>query len=310
MRGGGGALLRTSTVFLETFKDLLSRDLISENSYILYVDDGSSDDTWDQIRLLSAKNPFIQGLRLSRNKGHQYALLAGLMEAKNFCDIAISIDCDGQDDINAIEQMISEYKKGYDIVYGVRSNRDSDSMLKRKTAEWFYRFMQLLGAETIFNHADYRLLSRQVLDALAEYTESNLYLRGLIPQIGYAASTVEYTRYERVAGKSHYPFRKMLRLAFDGITSFSTTPLHLIALLGSFFSILGLFGVVWAIASVCIGATVDGWASIVCIVALLSGIQLLCLGVIGEYVGRIYIETKHRPRYIVQERTGFEVEKS
>jgi glycosyltransferase involved in cell wall biosynthesis len=225
------------------------------------------------------------------------------MEASKHADVTISIDCDGQDDISAISRMLDAYVEGAEVVYGVRSSRETDTTFKRFTAETFYKTMERLGVETIYNHADYRLLSRKVLNDLASFPEVNLYLRGLIPLVGYPSATVEYARQERLAGKSHYPLKKMLSLAFDGITSLSVKPMHLIALVGLFTSALGLLGIVWAVVVVLLGAGISGWASTICVISFFGGMQLLALGVIGEYVGKIYLETKRRPRYLIASRT-------
>ena len=298
-------ILETAPQFIATLRKLIDERDINSKSRILYVDDGSTDDTWHLIKELSHSYPEISGVKLTHNKGHQYALLAGLMEAKDACDITITLDCDNQDDIGAAQKMIRAYKDGYDVVYGVRSTRQSDTTFKRVTALAFYKLINAMGAETIYNHADYRLMSARVIDALSHYHESNLFLRGLIPSIGFPHTKVSYVRSERKAGESRYPLTKMIELAISGITSFSTKPLHIIAALGLIFSFIGLIGVIWAIITSCMGmAHVAGWASTVCIVCIIGGIQLLCLGVIGEYVGKIYMETKARPRYIIEERTN------
>lgn len=243
------------------------------------------------------------GISLSRNRGHQNAVLAGLMTAKSVCDITITIDCDGQDEPDAMEKMVDEWNRGAEIVYGVRSNRKTDTFLKRFTAESFYRIMGWMGVETVFNHADYRLLSRRVLDELSGYQEVNLFLRGMIPLIGFQSSCVYYERQERLKGESHYTLKKMVALAVDGITSLSTKPIRLITGLGLMIAFLSFIGVLWSVLQVFAGKTVQGWGSIVSIVCFLSGIQLLSLGIIGEYIGKIYMETKHRPRFIISETT-------
>lgn len=293
----------TSKIFLKKVYDLICQGLIHENSRILFVNDGSKDDTWKIIRDLSLRDPHFIGICQSRNRGHQNAVLAGLMEAKDKCDITISIDCDGQDDINAMDNMVKAYHDGCEIVYGVRSSRDTDTWFKRSTAQGFYKFLNLMGAEVVYNHADYRLVSSRVLQEFADFKEVNLFLRGIFPLVGFKSTSVYYERHERIAGKSHYPLRKMLALAFDGITSLSVKPIHVISAIGLIVSFIGFVGIIWAIISAIAGATVTGWASIVCIVCFLGGVQLLSLGVIGEYVGKTYMEAKHRPRYIISERT-------
>lgn len=293
----------TSGTFLDELLSLIAKNKAAPESRVLFVDDGSSDGTWRTIKELSAKDAHFCGISLSRNCGHQNALFAGLMEAKDKCDIAISIDCDGQDDIFAAEKMIDEYMNGSEVVYGVRSSRESDTVFKRFTAESFYKLLETMGAEVVFNHADYRLVSSKVLEELSHFNERDLFLRGIIPLIGFKSSTVEYERRERVAGKSHYPLRKMAALAADGVTSLSVKPLRIITSLGLFISVLSFIGTVWAFVMRCLGSTVDGWASLTCIVCFLGGIQLVSLGIIGEYIGKIYTEVKGRPRYIISERT-------
>lgn len=286
---------------------LQDENLISENSRIMFVDDGSKDSTWNIIKALSESSDFFCGIRQSRNRGHQNAVLAGLMEVKDKCDISISIDCDGQDDINAMDEMIKAYHDGCEVVYGVRSNRKTDTFFKRYTAEFFYKFLNFMGADVVFNHADYRLISAKVLKELAKFKEVNLFLRGMVPLVGFKSTSVYYERYERAAGKSHYPLGKMLALAFNGITSLSVKPLRIIMGFGMVISILSFMGAVWAFIEHMMGKTVTGWASTVCIVCLMGGIQLICSGVIGEYIGKIYMEVKARPRYIISERTSEEI---
>lgn len=293
----------TNTLFLDKLKDFIAAGEISAKSRILFVDDGSRDNTWSVISELHQKNAYFEGLKLSRNCGHQNALLAGLMTAKNHADITISIDCDGQDDVAAMNRMLQEYKSGADIVYGVRAARDTDTKFKRNTAKGFYRILNFLGAEVVFNHADYRLMSRRALEGLSEFREVNLFLRGLIPLVGFKSSSVYYDRKERMAGESHYPLSKMLSLAFNGITSLSVRPLKMITGLGFFMSLVSLLAVIVTVIIKLFGYTVQGWTSLLCVIFLLGGIQIFCLGVIGEYIGKMYAETKARPRYIIEDNT-------
>lgn len=293
----------TAPMFLNKLHELAGKKLVSENSRILFVNDGSSDGTWDIIRALAASDEHYIGISQSRNRGHQNAVLAGIMEAKDHCDISISIDCDGQDDINAMDNMVRAYLDGCDIVYGVRNDRETDSFFKRTTAQGFYKFLSAMGAEIVYNHADYRLISARALHELAKFKEVNLFLRGMVPLVGFKSTSVEYKRAERIAGKSKYPLRKMLALAGDGITSLSIKPLRLIMSFGVIVALLSFVGVIWAIVSALAGRAVAGWASMTCIICFVSGVQLICMGIIGEYIGKIYMETKHRPRYIISERT-------
>lgn len=293
----------TSKMFLDELLHLIEKGKISEDSRILFVNDGSHDRTWEIVKELSQKDYHFCGIAQSRNRGHQNAVLAGLMEAKDQSDITISIDCDGQDDISAMERMIDAYYAGAEIVYGVRSNRATDTWFKRTTAQGFYKFLNVMGAEVVYNHADYRLVSSRVLQSFADFHEVNIYLRGLFPLVGFHSTCVTYERHERLAGKSHYPLRKMLGLAIDGITSLSVKPITLISQIGFVISLLGFLGILWAVGTAILHQTVPGWASIVCIVCFLGGIQLLSLGIIGTYVGKTYFETKHRPRYIISEKT-------
>ncbi len=293
----------TAPMFLNKLHELAEKKLVSENSRILFVNDGSSDGTWDIIRALAASDEHYIGISQSRNRGHQNAVLAGIMEAKDHCDISISIDCDGQDDINAMDNMVRAYLDGCDIVYGVRNDRETDSFFKRTTAQGFYKFLSAMGAEIVYNHADYRLISARALHELAKFKEVNLFLRGMVPLVGFKSTSVEYKRAERIAGKSKYPLRKMLALAGDGITSLSIKPLRLIMSFGVIVALLSFVGVIWAIVSALAGRAVAGWASMTCIICFVSGVQLICMGIIGEYIGKIYMETKHRPRYIISERT-------
>lgn len=291
----------TSELFLEKLHELERNEAISQKSRILFVDDGSKDKTWSVIRDLMQKDTHFEGLKLSRNRGHQNALLAGLMTAKDYADVTISIDCDGQDDINAMNEMLQEYREGAEIVYGVRAKRDTDTFFKRFSAESFYKVLSLFGAEVVYNHADYRLMSRRALEGLAQFKEVNLFLRGLIPLVGFKSSSVYYDRKERIAGKSHYPLSKMLALAFNGITSLSVRPLKMITGLGFLMSLISVIAVVVTVIIKLVGYTVQGWTSLLCVVFLLGGIQIFCLGVIGEYIGKLYAESKGRPRYILEE---------
>ena len=293
----------TAPLFLAKLRQLTEQGKIAEESRILFVNDGSRDGTWQIIRDLAAQDGHFLGIAQSRNRGHQNAVLAGLMEAKDRCDITISIDCDGQDDINAMDAMVDEYLSGSEVVYGVRDNRDSDSFFKRTTAQGFYKFLSAMGAEVVYNHADYRLISARVLRELANFREVNLFLRGLVPLVGFKSSSVYYTRSERLAGESHYPLGKMLALAINGITSLSVKPLRFITGLGIAVALLSFLGVLWAVVTALCGHAVAGWASTTSIVCFISGVQLISLGILGEYVGKIYLEVKQRPRYIISERT-------
>lgn len=294
----------TSGMFLNKLNSLIEQKMISDESRILFVNDGSKDRTWEIICELSKQDGHFMGIAQSRNRGHQNAVLAGLMEAKNRCDITISIDCDGQDDVNAMDEMIRQYQDGCEVVYGVRSKRQTDTFFKRVTAQAFYKLLRWMGAEVVYNHADYRLISNRVICAFENFQEVNIFLRGLIPLVGFKSTSVYYERNERIAGKSHYSLGKMLGLAFDGITSLSVKPIRMVTGMGIFISTISFIGVIWALIRNLTGHTVIGWASTVCIVCFMGGIQLLSLGVIGEYIGKIYLETKHRPRYIISDRTG------
>lgn len=293
----------TAPLFLNKLNALAAAGKISIDSRVLFVNDGSRDETWRIINELAGKDEHVIGISQSRNRGHQNAVLAGLMEAKDLCDITISIDCDGQDDINAMDAMIDAYRDGYDVVYGVRSSRETDTFFKRFTAQSFYKFLSSMGAEVVYNHADYRLMSSRVLQEFANFHEVNLFLRGLVPLVGFRSTTVSYSRAERIAGESHYPLRKMLGLATDGITSLSVKPLQLITGFGVVVALISFIGCIWALITAICGKAVPGWASMTCIVCFVSGVQLISLGIIGEYIGKIYLETKARPRYIISERT-------
>ena len=292
----------TSGKFKAKIDELVEAGKVSDKSRVMFVNDGSKDSTWDILTSLTEEDTRYAAISLSRNRGHQNALIAGLMEAKKFADITISMDCDGQDDINAITQMVDEYAKGNEIVFGVRNDRKTDTWFKRTTAQSYYKFLRGMGVDIIPDHADYRLMSSRVLDALEGYSEVNLFLRGIIPQLGFKQSVVYYSRAEREAGETHYPLSKMAALAVDGVTSFSVRPLRLITLMGFIVAFLSLVGIIYVLVSVISGYYVDGWASTTSIICFVSGIQMISLGVIGEYIGKIYLETKHRPRYIVSER--------
>jgi glycosyltransferase involved in cell wall biosynthesis len=296
----------TAPMFLKKINELSTEGKISEKSRVLFVNDGSRDRTWEIISSLAEKDKRYCGICLSRNRGHQNALLAGLMEAKDKCDITISIDCDGQDDINAMDKMVDEYHNGCEIVYGVRSSRETDTFFKRTTAQGFYKLMSSMGVETIYNHADYRLISSKALKEFANFEEINIFLRGMIPLVGFKSTSVFYERKERIAGESHYPLKKMLALAFDGITSLSVKPIRLITAFGTVVALLSFIGIIWSVIVAIIGKSVAGWASLTSILCFLGGVQLMSLGVIGEYVGKIYLETKKRPRFIISERTDKE----
>lgn len=293
----------TSGMFLEKITSLIAKGRVAPESRVVFVNDGSKDNTWNIIQELAKSDEHFEGVCLSRNRGHQNALLGGLMTVKDRCDITISIDCDGQDDINAMDAMVDAYWDGCEVVYGVRSKRDTDTFFKRFTAEGFYKLMNWMGAQVVFNHADYRLMSSRVLNEFANFKEVNIFLRGMVPLVGFKSTSVYYERAERIAGESHYPLKKMLALAFDGITSLSVKPIRLITGFGALISVISFLGVIWAVVEAILGSTVAGWASTTSIVCFMGGIQLLCLGVIGEYIGKIYLETKQRPRFIISETT-------
>ncbi len=299
----------TSFQFLKKIEELIYKGLVDEKSRILFVNDASSDGTWKIIKNLVDTNKYYLGISQSKNRGHQNAVLAGLMEAKNWADITISIDCDGQDDIDAMNQMVEEYLNGCEIVYGVRNKRDTDTFFKKFTAEGFYKLLNAMGVEVIYNHADYRLVSSRVLKEFENFKEVNIFLRGMFPLVGFKSTSVYYERHERIAGRSHYPISKMLALAFDGITSLSIKPIRFITEMGIFISLLSFIGVLWSIIMHLIGRGVVGWASTVCIICFIGGVQLVSIGVIGEYIGKIYLEVKARPRYIISERIGGQQDK-
>ncbi len=281
------------------FADMIDKT-IHPDSKVMFVNDGSKDKTWSLIQGLHQSDPLYAGVNLSRNRGHQNALLAGLMTAKEHADIVISMDADLQDDIGAVKEMVQKYKEGCDIVYGVRSSRKKDTAFKRTTAQGYYKVMAMLGVDIVYNHADYRLMSKRALNALEQYGEVNLFLRGIVPQLGYKTDTVYYERGERAAGESKYPLKKMLAFAFDGITSFSIKPVRLILGLGVIVCLIGLVYLVYGLIRNFTGNTVEGWTSIISSIWIIGGLQLISLGVIGEYIGKIYYETKRRPRYIIE----------
>ena len=293
-------LPETSKRMREKYRQLIGEGIISSKSRIVFVNDGSKDSTWDIIKKLHADAPeYFSGIDLAHNSGHQNAVLAGLMSVKDICDAAISMDADLQDDINAIDEMMLKFYEGNHVVYGVRSARKTDSFFKKFTAESFYKFMKLMGADVVYNHADFRLMSRRVLEELSNYKEVNLFLRGMVPLIGFKSCSVYYERSERFAGESKYPLRKMLSFAVNGITSFSTKPLKFITALGFIMSIMSVCAFIWAFVAKFCGFAELGWSSLLCSIWLIGGLQLFCLGIIGEYVGKIYAEVKHRPRFIV-----------
>ncbi|MCI1727580.1 MAG: glycosyltransferase [Lachnospiraceae bacterium] len=295
-------LPETSKRLLEKYNQLTAKGVISPESRILFVNDGSSDRTWEMIRKLHEMSPVFSGLCLSRNRGHQNALLAGLMTAKDYCDVSISMDADLQDDIEASDQMLEKFEEeDCDIVYGVRSSREKDTAFKRGSAMFFYRLMEHFGASTVSNHADYRLMSRRALIGLSQFREVNLFLRGLVPMIGYKSDKVYYERGERFAGKSKYPLRKMIDFAFEGITSLSVKPIRMITNLGLLVFLVSIVFLIWGIVQHLRGVTVPGWSSLIVSIWAIGGLVLLSIGVVGEYIGKIYLETKGRPRFIIEE---------
>ncbi len=297
-------LPETSKRLKEKYTALMDAGKISRDSKIVLVNDGSKDRTWELITELHAADPMFRGICLSRNKGHQNALMAGLMTVKSECDAAISMDADLQDDINAIDEMVDKFAEGYEVVYGVRSSRKKDTFFKRTTAQGFYKVMKLMGVDTVYNHADYRLMSSRALDALSEFDEVNLFLRGIVPLVGFKSTEVTYERGERFAGESKYPLKKMLAFATEGITSMSVKPIRMIATLGLLVFLVSIGVLIYSIVRKIIGETVEGWAFLAVSIWALGGIQLLAIGVVGEYIGKIYLETKHRPKYIIAEYLG------
>ena len=294
-------LPETTRRLAEKLQAMQSAGLIGKDSRVLYVDDGSKDKTWQLISQFHQEYPWVEGVKLAHNRGHQNALLCGLMTAKDRCDAAISMDADLQDDIDALDQFVKKFQEGCDVVYGVRNKRDTDTWFKRTTAEGFYKVMQLLGVDVVFNHADYRLMSKRALEALSEYREVNLFLRGIVPLIGYRSDYVYYDRHERFAGESKYPLKKMLSFAMEGITSLSTKPIRYITMLGFLIFLVSILMLIYSVVRWATGDTIIGWASVICSVWAIGGLILLSLGVIGEYIGKIYLETKGRPRFLIRE---------
>lgn len=293
-------LYETASRLKDKMESLINSKEISKDSKIVFVDDGSKDNTWSIIEELKNRDRLFGGIKLSRNKGHQNALLAGLMTVKDKCDATISLDADLQDDINVIDKFIEKYKEGCHVVYGVRSERKTDTFFKRNTAQMFYKLMSVLGVDIVYNHADYRLMSRRALEGLSDFKEVNLFLRGIVPLIGFKSGIVTYERNERFAGESKYPLKKMLAFAFEGITSFSVKPIRLVLVVGIIMFISSLAALAYFLLLWMNGYTIQGWTTVVASIWMLGGIQLLCLGVIGEYVGKIYIESKARPKYIIE----------
>ena len=294
-------LPETSKRIKEKIQGLIDKKLINEKSRVIFIDDGSKDKTWEIIKELCESDEIFSGIKLAHNRGHQNALIAGLMTAKEYADMVISMDADLQDDINVVDKFIDEYYNGSDIVYGVRSSRKTDTAFKRSTALAYYRILQKMGVDIVYNHADYRLMSKRALNGLEQFKEVNLFLRGIVPLIGYKTSIVEYERSERFAGESKYPLKKMLAFAIDGITSFSVKPIRMITTLGFILFVVSLLMLIYSIIIKIIGHADSGWTSVICSIWMIGGIQLLSLGVIGEYIGKIYNETKSRPRFIIEE---------
>lgn len=290
----------TTNKLICKMQSLIDSGKISHDSRIMYIDDGSKDNTWNIIESLHNEHELVIGLKMSRNRGHQNALYGGLIVAKKYADAVISIDADLQDDINAFDEMLEKYENGCDIVYGVRSKRKTDTFFKRFTAEGFYKILRFLGAEVVFNHADYRLMSKRALDEFENFGEVNLFLRGIVPMIGFKTDTVEYERLERLAGESKYPLKKMLALAWQGVTSLSIKPIRFITVLGALVFIVSILMLIYSLISHFTGQTTLGWTSLIVSIWALGGLQLLAIGIIGEYIGKIYLETKHRPRFIVE----------
>lgn len=294
-------ILETTKRLEKKLKGLIKSKKISGKSRVMYVNDGSKDKTLELIKQIHKDNDLFTGISLSRNRGHQNALLAGLMTAKVYADVVISMDADLQDDINAIDEMLDKYYDGSQIVYGVRNSRKTDTWFKRTTAQGFYKFMKMMGVDVVFNHADYRLASSRVLDELEKYGEVNLFLRGIFPLLGFKTDVVYYERSERFAGESKYPLKKMLHFAWDGITSFSVKPIKMVLNIGIIMFVISLIVLIYSVIVKLLGSAVSGWTFIVCSIWLVAGIQMLSIGLIGEYIGKIYSETKHRPRYVIEE---------
>lgn len=293
-------LYETTKRLTEKMNGLINQEVVSSESKILYVNDGSKDGTWKIIKELHATNSLIQGLNLARNRGHQNALLAGLMTAKEYADIVISMDADLQDDINVVDEFVKKYYEGNDIVYGVRNSRKKDTFFKKFTAQGFYKLMLLMGVDLVYNHADYRLMSKRSLENLEDFKEVNLFLRGIVPQIGYKSAIVEYERNERFAGESKYPLKKMLSFAMDGITSFSVKPIRMITTVGVLIFITSILMAIWSVIQHFRGVTIQGWTSTIVSIWAIGGLQILAIGIVGEYIGKIYMETKSRPRFIIE----------
>lgn len=291
----------SSEALRKVLEDLIEKQKISNDSFVLFVNDGSKDKTWDLIEEEHSLYPsMIKGVKLAGNVGHQFALTAGLLTAKDMSDVTISIDADLQDDVTVIEEMIDKFHEGKDIVYGVRRKRKTDTFFKRTTAQAFYKFMKLMGAKTVYNHADFRLMSKRAVEQYSKYEESNLFIRGIVPLIGYESDSVYYDRKERVAGESKYPLKKMIALAFNGISSLSVKPITMITGLGMIIIILSICAAIYALVSFVHGTTVPGWTSLILSIWFIGGVQLLCIGLIGQYIGKIYLEVKHRPRYNIE----------
>lgn len=294
------ALPETSKRLSDKMTSLIKQDKINKNSRIVFVDDGSKDNTWDIISALHEKDPLFQGIKLSKNQGHQNALLAGLMTVKSLCDAVISLDADLQDDIDAIDEMLEKYYNGCEIVYGVRNSRETDTFFKKATAEGYYKAMKTLGADIVFNHADYRLMSRKALDALEDFKEVNIFLRGVVPMIGFKSDVVYYARKERLAGESKYPMKKMLAFAWEGITSLTTKPIRMITVLGISIFFISFIMLIYSLVSYLAGTAITGWTSTIVSIWAIGGLQLFAIGIVGEYIGKVYLETKSRPKYFIE----------
>lgn len=297
-------LKHTANIFINKINNLMNKNIISNDSKVLFIDDGSNDGTWDIIKELADNNKEVVGISHSRNVGHQNAIYSGLMASKDYADITITMDSDGQDDVETIDKMIKENEKGFDVVYGVRDDRKTDSWFKRTSAEIYYKTLRRINSDIVYNHADFRLLSKRIIFELEKFTENNLFMRGIIPLIGFKSTIVYYKRNKRLAGNSKYNLIKMINFSIDGVTNFSEVPLRMITILGMIVSCVSFLFILWALLTAIFGRVVSGWTSLICIISFIGGIQLLCIGVIGEYIGKIYIESKHRPRYIVAEKTG------